>query len=105
MKTRGKVLKKEYKMRSKVWLYPGMAGWHFLTLPKIHGQEIKKNFGTRTKGWGSLRVTVTIKNTTWKTSIFPDKKSGSYVLPLKAKIRKTEGISDHSTVSFTLVLI
>jgi hypothetical protein len=100
-----KALKKEYKMRSKVWPYPGMAGWRFLTLPKKYGQEIRKNFGGYAKGWGSLPVSVTIKKTTWKTSIFPDKNSGSYVLPLKSKIRKMEDISDHSTVSFTLSLI
>lgn len=81
-----------------------MAGWRFLTLPKKHGQEIRKNFGARAKGWGSLPVSVTIGKTTWNTSIFPDKKSGSYVLPVKAKTRKAEGISDHSTVLFTLTL-
>ncbi len=93
-----------YKMRSKVWPYPGMAGWRFLTLAKVHGQEIKKKFGAGARGWGSLSVSVTIGSTTWNTSIFPDKSSGSYVLPLKAKIRKVEGITDHSTVSFTLKL-
>lgn len=91
-------------MRSKVWPYPGMAGWRFLTLPKKYGQEIKQKFGIRAKGWGSLPVSVTIGKTIWDTSIFPDKKSGSYVLPLKAKVRKAEGISDHSTVSFLLTL-
>ncbi|HEY4473963.1 MAG TPA: DUF1905 domain-containing protein [Candidatus Paceibacterota bacterium] len=40
--------------------------------------------------------------TVWNTSIFPDKKSGSYLLPLKAKIRKAENIADHASVSFVL---
>ncbi len=98
------VAKNSYKMRSKVWPYPGMAGWRFLTLSKKQGQEIKKRFGTHVRGWGSLPVSVTIGATVWNTSIFPDKKSGSYVLPLKAKIRKAENISDHSTVSFSITL-
>ncbi len=97
-------IKRTYKLRSKVWPYPGMAVWRFLTLPKTHGQEIKKKFGMKARGWGSLPVSVTIGNSTWNTSIFPDKSSGSYVLPLKAKIRKMEGITDHATVSFTLTL-
>jgi Domain of unknown function (DUF1905) len=87
-----------------VWPYPGMAAWRFLTLSKKHGQEIKKTFGMRARGWGSLPVSVIVGSSTWDTSIFPDKKSGSYLLPLKAKIRKVEGITDHSTVSFVLTL-
>ncbi len=91
-----------YRMRAKVWLYPGMAGWHFVTLPKRRAEEITERFGEMKRGWGSLRVTVTIGGTTWKTSIFPDKDSGSYVLPLKAEVRKAEGIVEGDTVTFSL---
>lgn len=97
-------MKGMYKMRSEVWPYPGMAGWRFITLPKKQGQEIKEKFGKHAKGWGSLAVSVTIGKTTWDTSIFPDKQSGSYVLPLKVKVRKAEGIADHSNVSFVIKL-
>ncbi len=93
-----------YKLKSNVFVYPGMSAWRFLALPKKQGQEIKEKFGARAKGWGSLPVSVTIGKTVWETSIFPDKKSGTYLLPLKAKIRKAEGISDDSTVTFSLRL-
>jgi hypothetical protein len=95
---------KKYAMSSKVIVYPGMGGWRFLLLPKKQGQEIKKNFGANAKGWGSLPVSVTVGKTMWQTSIFPDKQSGSYLLPLKAKVRQAEGISDKATVKFQLVL-
>lgn len=86
-------------MRSEVLLYPGMAGWHFLTVPKKESEEIKKNFGAKKRGWGSLPVEVTIGKTSWKTSIFPERKSGTYLLPLKADVRKKENIySGDSTV-------
>jgi hypothetical protein len=91
-----------YTMKSKVWLYQGMAGWHFLTLPKKQSDEIKKRFGAIKKGWGSIPVTVTIGKTIWKTSIFPDKKAGAYLLPLKAEVRKKEKIGKDDTVSFTV---
>jgi hypothetical protein len=97
-------VKPTYTMQSKVLPYPGMAAWRFLTLPKKQGQEIKQKFGSLSRGWGSLPVSVIVGSSTWNTSIFPDKKSGSYLLPLKAKIRKVEGIKDHSTVSFVLTL-
>lgn len=71
-------------------------------LPTKQGQDIKKQYGANAKGWGSLPVLVTIGKTTWQTSIFPDKQSGSYVLPLKAKVRQAEGISDKDMVKFQL---
>lgn len=93
---------KTYKLKSKIWLYPGMAGWHFLTLPKKEGQSIKKEFKAVARGWGSLPVEVTIGATVWRTSIFPDKTSGSYVLPLKASVRKKEKIGEDDSIAFTL---
>ena len=89
-------------MRAKLWRYPGKAGWCFLTLSKKKAAEIKKKFGVRARGWGSLPVKVTIGDTSWKTSIFPDKRSGSYLLPVKAAVRKKEGIEEGDMVSFEL---
>ena len=74
----------------EIWLYPGKAAWHFVTLPKNLSQEIKEVYGHLARGWGSLPVEVTIGKTTWKTSIFPDKKSDSYLLPIKSIVRKSE---------------
>lgn len=93
-----------YKLKERVWLWPGEAAWHFITLPEKAALDIDDFFGHLKKGFGSLPVTVTIGTTTWKTSIFPDKKSKSYVLPLKAEVRKKEGIQVGSTISFTLEL-
>jgi hypothetical protein len=92
----------QFKISAKVWLYPGMAAWHFVTLPKKESDKITAVFGGLKKGWGSLPVNVTIGNTTWKTSIFPDKKAGAYLLPLKAVIRKKEKITNDQTVTFLL---
>ena len=93
-----------YTLVSKVLVYPGMGGWRFLAIPKEQGQEIKEKFGGRAKGWGSLPVSVTVGKTTWDTSIFPDKKSGSYLLPLKATVRRAEDISDTAVVKFSIRL-
>jgi len=79
-----------------------MAGWHFLSLPQKQATEIKKQFGGKAKGWGSLPVAVTLGKSTWRTSIFPDKRSNTYLLPLKAEVRKKEGIGAEDTVTFTI---
>lgn len=54
------------------------------------------------RGWGSLPVMATIGKTTWKTSIFPDKKRGAYLLPIKAEVRKKEEIEKDDMVALLL---
>jgi hypothetical protein len=90
------------KVRSKLWLYPGLGGWHFITLPAKHARVIKISPRGVRRGWGSLRVKATIGRTTWNTSIFPERKSNSYVLPVKADVRKKENIEDGDSVLLTL---
>jgi Domain of unknown function (DUF1905) len=97
---------KSYVMTEKIWLYTGgMAAWHFITLTKKVGQEIKEAYGKSARGFGSLPVEVTIGKTVWKTSIFPDKRVGSYLLPIKAQVRKQEGIEAGDLVKFSIVLL
>lgn len=94
--------KTRYPLQSKILVYPGMGGWRFLVLPKNVDQKIREDFGRRARGWGSIPVLVTVGKTTWSTSIFPDKKSGTYLLPLKASVRKKEEIFDDDSVQFGL---
>lgn len=95
--------KKKYKIRAEVWLYPSeTAAWHFVSVPKKESEEIKKDFGTPRRGWGSVPVSVTVGKTTWETSIFPDKKAGGYILPIKSEVRKKEGIRSRDNISFLL---
>ncbi len=101
----GFMIRNKFKIRAKVWLYPGMAGWHFVTLPKRQSDGIKRNFGAMKRGWGSLPVLVTIGRTSWKTSIFPDKKAGAFLLPLKAEVRRKESIKHGQTISLFLELL
>lgn len=96
---------KIYSIRVNVWRYPGMAGWHFVSVPQKESKEIKdKQKGKPRKGWGSVPVIVTLGKSTWATSIFPDKKSGSYLLPLKAEVRKKEKIKEGDTLSMKLAI-
>ncbi len=92
----------QYKFKSSIFLYPGMAGWHFASIPQDVSDDIKQHFGDMKRGWGSLPVIATVGKTSWKTSIFPDKKAGGYLLPLKADVRKKEGILAEDTISLLL---
>ena len=74
------------------------ASWHFLTIEGAVAAEIRYAALGRTGGFGSVKVTVTIGDTTWRTSLFPHKESGGFVLPVKTDVRKREGIAAGRTV-------
>jgi len=74
---------------SELWIYPGEAGWHFVTLPTDVADAIDEAVGERA-GFGSIPVEATIGASTWKTSLFPDKQSASFVLPVKKAVRQRE---------------
>jgi hypothetical protein len=92
----------QFQIHSQVWIYPGIMGWHFASVPREESARILAIFGGLKKGWGSLPVKVTLGSMTWETSIFPDKKSQCYHLPIKALVRKKEGISSGNMVDFLL---
>ena len=92
----------KYSFKAELWVWEGQGAWHFLTLPKDISAEIKEAFCTGRPGFGSIRVTAIIKGHVWKTSIFPDSKSGCYLLPVKAEIRKKANISAGDKIDIDL---
>lgn len=82
------------KFNAEIWLYSGeKASWHFVTVPQEQAKQIKFYAGESKRGWGSVPVRVTIGESQWNTSVFPDKKEGTYLLPLKAAIRTAEKLA------------
>jgi hypothetical protein len=78
----------EYEFSSVMWQYSSPGGWFFVTLPVALSKEIRENMQWQEEGWGRLKVTARIDNTEWRTSIWFDTKKNSYLLPVKAEIRK-----------------
>ena len=89
-----------------VWLWSGGQGsWHFLTVPETQATEIRAHsFGEQRRGFGSVRVAATINGVTWRTSVFPQK-SGGYILPIKADVRRRAGIAAGNEVTVELELL
>jgi Domain of unknown function (DUF1905) len=53
-------------------------------------------------GWGMIPVTARIGATRWTTSLFP--KDGRYIVPVKAVVRKAEGLDVGDTVTVRLTV-
>jgi Domain of unknown function (DUF1905) len=94
----------EYRFSGELWEYDGEASWYFVTLPAELSDNIRAEHDTSAKAFGAISVRVTVGNTHWATSLFPDKTLGSYVLPVKRAIRKAEGLEIGSFVEVQLEL-
>ena len=92
------------EFEAELWMWDARQDntWTFVTLPVEASQDIRELFDGPRRGFGAVRVQVTVGGSTWKTSIFPDSASGCYVLPVKRAIRKAEDL-DIGDVAITKV--
>ncbi|MFN9634091.1 MAG: DUF1905 domain-containing protein [Erythrobacteraceae bacterium] len=95
--------------RGPVWLWQGSDGapakgsWYFLTIDGETAQGIRAH-AVNAAAWGSVYVAATIGATTWRTSLFPSKQVGGWLIPLKAAVRKAERIAEGSVIEASLAL-
>lgn len=94
----------EFTFSGEVWIYSGEGAWYFVTMPNDLADEIQARTAGIRRGFGSLRVHVTIGESNWATSLFRESKSGSYILPLKKEIRSKEKITEGDLVSVCFTL-
>jgi hypothetical protein len=92
-----------------LWRWTSSSGtgtWHFLTIDGAAGEalsgtalmrRLEKSIG----GFGSLKVSARIGDSVFKTSLFPSKELG-WLLPVKAAVRKAEGLSEGDVVEVVL---
>jgi len=80
------------------------ATWHFITVPEELSEEIRVHSFASRAGFGSVRVEARIGDVIWRTSVFPQK-SGGYLLPMKADVRRRADIAAGDDVSLTLELL
>jgi hypothetical protein len=84
----------------KVWFWKGPAPWFFVTIPAEESSDIKAISSIVTYGWGVIPVHVRIGSTEWETSLFP--KEDTYLVPIKASVRKAEKIEEGDEVVIQL---
>ncbi|MCC6754247.1 MAG: DUF1905 domain-containing protein [Saprospiraceae bacterium] len=94
----------KYEFSGRVWQHPSPGGWFFVSLPVKLTAEIRENLKWQEEGWGRLKATAGIGSLLWNTAIWFDKKSNTYLLPLKAKIREQASLAANSDVNIVLWL-
>lgn len=81
-----------FEFTANTWKYDSHAAWHFVSLPTALSAEIRTMRKWDEEGWGRLKITAKTGASEWKTAIWFDTKHGTYLLPIKAEVRKKEKI-------------
>ena len=99
----------EYALTTPLWRWsgPSAASWYFVTITGEAGEALSATAlmhrleGGKRPGWGSVKVAVSVGSSQWQTSAFPSKESG-WVVPIKAAVRKAEGLAEGEPVALEL---
>jgi hypothetical protein len=94
-----------WEFEAPLWVAEGTGTWHFVSLPPTSAEEIRDRVDGSRPGFGAVAVEVSVGRTTWRTSVFPDGKRGTYVLPVKQGVRRAEGLGEGDVVLVRLELL
>lgn len=95
----------EFTFTATVWLWKADSAWHFISLPIDVADDLEELSQGLTRGFGSVPVEVGSGAVAWRTSVFPDKKSGTYILPLKKQVRQELDIAEGSRITVSLRVV
>lgn len=91
---------------AELWIWDARRTetWTFVSVPLENSAEIREWAAVIPRGFGSVRVEVTIGGSTWRTSIFPGG-DGRYALPVKKAVRTAEalGVGDITRVRIEIL--
>ena len=88
----------KYEFTAKTWQHSLPNGWYFVSLPIAMAKEIREHLKWQEQGWGRLKAIAQIGTSKWETAIWFDTKKNTYLLPLKAEIRKKEKLEADKTI-------
>jgi hypothetical protein len=101
---------KTFKFKSKVFVWQSggynpsdSSSWRFARVPENISAKIKlMQKGKLRRGWGAVYTEAKVGKSVWTTSVFPDRHSSTYILPLKKEIRYEENLYDGIEKTFSI---
>jgi hypothetical protein len=89
-----------WEITGALWYWRGPAPWFFVTVPDEESLDLREAAASLSYGWGMVPVTATVGDTTWTTSLWPQE--DRYVVPVKADVRRAEGLAEGDVVTVRL---
>ncbi|MBO9712324.1 DUF1905 domain-containing protein [Sphingomonas sp.] len=82
---------------------PAKGAWFFVTIRDEAADAVRALAFERralggARGFGSVRLRVSVEGVGFETSAFPHAASGGYVLPVKAAVRRDAGVGEGDRV-------
>lgn len=91
-----------FEFSDTIWFWKGPAPHYFVTVPEHEAAQIKAIEKLVTYGWGMIPATVRVGETEFETALWP--KDGAYIVPLRAAVRRAEGLGEGDRVRITLTV-
>ena len=92
----------DLEFSGELWFWRGPSPFHFITVPDAQCAELEAISGLVSYGWGMIPVAARVGATEWTTSLFP--KDGRYIVPVKARVQKAEGLELGDVVTVRLAV-
>ena len=98
----------DFEIECELWRWaaepPAKGAWFFVTIVGEAADAIRAlGFERRAlggaRGFGSVRVRMSVERVAFETSAFPHKESGGYLVPVKAEVRKKAGVGEGDVVA------
>jgi hypothetical protein len=86
----------------EVFEWRGPSPYYFVAVPADLAEELQETVALVSYGWGMVPVGVHLGETAWTTSLWP--KDGTYLLPLKDRVRRAENLDEGDTVTVRLTV-
>ena len=96
-----------FEFEAELWVWDARRTdtWTFVSVPPDLSEEIgQRALALLRKGFGSVRVAVTVGGSSWRTSIFPAD-TDRYDLPVKKTVRRAENLEPGDRVRVRLELV
>ena len=91
----------DFSFSTPLWKWSG-GNWFFLTLPPDTAADIRAFAEGNASALGTVRVVARVGETEWQTSLFPSREHSSFLLPVKAAVRRAEKLEADIEVSVAL---
>jgi len=91
----------EFTFAAELVHWRGPSPWYFLPMTPDDSADLREAAAELTYGWGVIPVRVWIGDTEFTTSLFP--KDEVYLVPVKAAVRKREGLDEGDVVDVRVV--
>ena len=92
----------KYEYSTNMWKHDSPGGWYFVSLPKDLSKEIRDNLKWQEEGWGRMKAFAQIGALIWETAIWFDTKADTYILPIKADIRKKSNLKTNQNIDMNI---